>query len=139
MMDAQTAAQHAQIAAQRVAAMAQWISDAEKVLVALAAFASVGIGGLWVAFRKVYSQIRGVERQVEPVRHEITDRQDDTLSSRVDTITATLETEKVSRDQQHQDNSGRLDRIERRMDQLSEDMGGMRKVLDRILSKLAQI
>jgi hypothetical protein len=125
--------------AQRFNDIAQWISDAEKVLVAIAAFASIGLGGLWVAFRKVYSQLRGVEQQVEPVRHEITDRQDDTLSSRVDTITATLDAEKIARDQQHEDNTGRLDRIERRMDQLGDDVVGMRKVLDRILSKLANI
>lgn len=128
-----------QTVAERFADVARWIGDAEKMLVAVAAFATVGLGGVWVAFRKVYSQIRGVEQQVEPVAHEITDRIDDTLSSRVDTIAATLEAEKAARDQQHEDNSGRLDRIENHMDQLQEDLGGMRRVLDRILAKLANI
>jgi hypothetical protein len=124
---------------QRFNDIAQYISDAEKLLVAVAAFATVGLGGLWVAFRKVYSQLRGVEAQVSPIGHEITDRVDDTLSSRVDIIAATLDSEKLARDRQHDDNSGRLDRIESHMDQLQEDMGGMRKVLDRILAKLANI
>lgn len=128
-----------QTVAQRFAEIAQYISDAEKLLVAVAAFATVGLGGLWVAFRKVYSQLRGVERQVEPIGHEITDRVADTLSSRVDIIAATLDSEKLARDQQHEDNSGRLDRIESHMDKLQEDLGGMRRVLDRILAKLANI
>lgn len=128
-----------QTVAQRFNEIAQWISDAEKLLGALAAFATIGVGGLWVAFRKVYSQIRGVERKVEPVRHEIEDRSEDTLSSRVDTIAATLDAEKAARDQQHEDNTGRLDRIENRIDLLQEDLGGIRKVMDRILAKLAQI
>lgn len=130
---------------QRINDISQYIGDAEKLFTAVAAFMTVGLGGLWIAFRKVYSQMRGIkstvggiEHAVEPVR-EITEQADDTLSSRVDTISAVINAEKAARDQQHQDNTNRLDRIESSMDNLRDDVVGMRKVLDRILSKLANI
>jgi hypothetical protein len=131
---------------QRINDISQYIGGAEKLFTAVAAFMTVGLGGLWIAFRKVYSQMRGIkstvggiEVQVEPVHHEITDRVDDTLSSRVDTISAAINAEKIARDRQHQDNSDRLDRIEDRMDHLQETIGDIRKVVDRILAKLANI
>ncbi len=141
-----TSASSPPVVAQRINEISQYIGDAEKLFTTVAAFITVGVGGMWIALRKVFSQIRGIqgtvggiETAVEPVRHEITDRADDTLSSRVDIISATLEAEKQARDEQHQDNTGRLDRIESTMDRLQEDVAGIRRVLDRILSKMAQI
>jgi hypothetical protein len=113
------------------------LDQSQKILLALSAFITAGLGGLAIAGRKVYRQLRGVEEKVEPVSREITDRGSDTLVTRVDTISERIEHIDMERVQQHQDNSARLDRIEGRMDQMQEDIGGIRRVLDKILVKLA--
>ena len=113
------------------------IDNGQKILAALATFVTVGLGSLVIGVRKLLQQNKSAEQKMEPVRREITERGNDTLSNRVDTIVTRIDVLDTERQRQHEDNSERLGRIEDRMDHMEENIGEIRKVMNKIMSKLS--
>ena len=117
---------------------------AQKAFVVLTSFLTVGIGGLFLAFRGVMAQIRSVEKRVDPavtetheIRHEVSDGGEDTLRQRIEQIAAAMESEQKLREEQHTGNSERLDSIAADVTSTKEDIQTMRTLLMKLLGKAA--
>jgi predicted nucleic acid-binding Zn-ribbon protein len=133
------------------------LKNAQNLVVVLTALLITGGTGILAAWQKIRRQVKTVEEQVEPIKHEVTDSASNvdgpTLRGQVDEIRAQVQELQKAQPNMHADNTDRLDSIERSVaavkDELKElkaaqdgqtdDIREVRQLVQRVLSKMAGV
>jgi len=113
--------------------------SAQKAAVAAAGFVVMGVGGVVVAVRKIKAQLAVVESQVAPptVAPEKLLVPDDTLRQKVDQLADNYQRDKLMRDSQHDSNTQKLDELKAEIAEQRGELREIRKLLQRVISKMA--
>lgn len=133
------------------------LKNAQNLIVVLTALLITGGTGILAAWQKIRRQVKTVEEQVEPIKHEVTgsaaNTAEPTLRSQVDEIRTQVQDLPKAQTDMHADNTDRLDAIERNVEEVKEDLKELkeaqneqrddirevRQLVQKVLSKMAGV